>query len=201
MRPRAPVWYRQAKEDNSVRQAIDTTTDSWIAYGISTWHASTCKVHKLHQGNNRIAYGNSTWRVKYTVYKLLVEFMYLVFTRTPCGITVGDSDLCWCVPLSVERCYLPLLFLLVCKDFASWTLSVLVFFCCCCTPSVRTHLFGQRYFSYAAPSFWDSVPCEIRSSNTLSVCFSYPCTCHLSLRPQAVNKMPVHKNPYFNCPI
>ena len=28
----------------------------------------------------------------------LVEFMYLVFTRTPGGVTVGDSDLCCCVP-------------------------------------------------------------------------------------------------------
>ena len=27
----------------------------------------------------------------------LVEFIYLVFTRTP-GVTVGDSDLCCCVP-------------------------------------------------------------------------------------------------------
>ena len=28
----------------------------------------------------------------------LVEFMYLVFTRTPGGVTVGDSGLCCCVP-------------------------------------------------------------------------------------------------------
>ena len=27
----------------------------------------------------------------------LVEFMYLVFTRTPGGLTVGDSGLCCCV--------------------------------------------------------------------------------------------------------
>ena len=28
----------------------------------------------------------------------LVEFMYLVFTRTPGGGTAGDSGLCCCVP-------------------------------------------------------------------------------------------------------
>ena len=28
----------------------------------------------------------------------LVEFMYLVFTRTPEGVTVGDSGLSCCVP-------------------------------------------------------------------------------------------------------
>ena len=28
----------------------------------------------------------------------LVAFMYLVFTRTPGGVTVGDSGLCCCVP-------------------------------------------------------------------------------------------------------
>ena len=28
----------------------------------------------------------------------LVEFMYLVFTRTPGGDTVGNSGLCCCVP-------------------------------------------------------------------------------------------------------
>ena len=28
----------------------------------------------------------------------LVEFIYLVFTRTPGGFTVGDLDLCCCVP-------------------------------------------------------------------------------------------------------
>ena len=28
----------------------------------------------------------------------LVESMYLVFTRTPGGVTVGDSCLCCCVP-------------------------------------------------------------------------------------------------------
>ena len=31
-----------------------------------------------------------------------VEFMYLVFTRMPGGVTVGDSGLCCCVP-SAER--------------------------------------------------------------------------------------------------
>ena len=28
----------------------------------------------------------------------LVEFMYLVFTRTPGGVIIGDSGLCCCVP-------------------------------------------------------------------------------------------------------
>ena len=28
----------------------------------------------------------------------LVEFMYLVFTHMPGGVTVGDSGLCCCVP-------------------------------------------------------------------------------------------------------
>ena len=28
----------------------------------------------------------------------LVEFTYLVFTRMPGGVTVGDSGLCCCVP-------------------------------------------------------------------------------------------------------
>ena len=30
--------------------------------------------------------------------KPLVEFIYLVFTRTPGGVTEGDSGLCCCVP-------------------------------------------------------------------------------------------------------
>ena len=29
---------------------------------------------------------------------LLVEFICLVFTQTPGGVTVGDSGLCCCVP-------------------------------------------------------------------------------------------------------
>ena len=28
----------------------------------------------------------------------LVEFIYLVFTRTPGGVTIGDSGVCCCVP-------------------------------------------------------------------------------------------------------
>ena len=31
-------------------------------------------------------------------YVTLVEFIYLVFTRTPGGVIVGDSGLCCCVP-------------------------------------------------------------------------------------------------------
>ena len=37
-----------------------------------------------------------------------------------------------------------------------------------CIPSVRTHSLGQRSFSYAAPAFWNTLPYEIRSSNTIS---------------------------------
>ena len=37
----------------------------------------------------------------------LVGFIYLVFTRTPDGVTAGDSGLCCSVPLSVERYYFP----------------------------------------------------------------------------------------------
>ena len=33
---------------------------------------------------------------------LFLEFMYLVFTPMPGGVTVGDSSLCYCVP-----CQLP----------------------------------------------------------------------------------------------
>ena len=35
-------------------------------------------------------------------------------------------------------------------------------------PSVSTHSFCQRSFSYAAQSVWNSLPCQIRSSNTLT---------------------------------
>ena len=37
-----------------------------------------------------------------------------------------------------------------------------------CIPTVRTHLLGQRSFSYAAPTVWNTLPYEIRSSNTIS---------------------------------
>ena len=35
-------------------------------------------------------------------------------------------------------------------------------------PSVSTHSFCQRSFSYAAQSVWNSLPCKTRSSNTLT---------------------------------
>ena len=38
----------------------------------------------------------------------LVEFIYLVFTRTTGGVAVGDSGLFCLSPLSVERYYFPL---------------------------------------------------------------------------------------------
>ena len=37
-----------------------------------------------------------------------------------------------------------------------------------CLPSVCMQLLGQRKFSYAAPSVWNSLPCKVRSSNTLT---------------------------------
>ena len=37
-----------------------------------------------------------------------------------------------------------------------------------CIPTVRTHSLGQRSFSYAAPAVWNTLPYEIRSSDTLS---------------------------------
>ena len=37
-----------------------------------------------------------------------------------------------------------------------------------CIPTVRTHSFGQRSFSYAAPAIWNTLPYKIRSSNTIS---------------------------------
>ena len=37
-----------------------------------------------------------------------------------------------------------------------------------CIPTVRTHSLGQRSFSYAAPTVWNTLPYEIRSSNTIS---------------------------------
>ena len=37
-----------------------------------------------------------------------------------------------------------------------------------CIPTVRTHSLGQRSFSYASPAVWNTLPYDIRSSNTLS---------------------------------
>ena len=37
-----------------------------------------------------------------------------------------------------------------------------------CIPTVRTHSLGQRSFSYASPTVWNTLPYEIRSSNTIS---------------------------------
>ena len=37
-----------------------------------------------------------------------------------------------------------------------------------CIPSVRTHSLGQRSFSYAALTVWNTLPYKIRSSNTIS---------------------------------
>ena len=42
---------QQTKEVNSAQQTRDTTTETWLAYGDSTWHASKYRVHKLHQRN------------------------------------------------------------------------------------------------------------------------------------------------------
>ena len=40
---------QQTKGNNSARQTRDTSTKTWIAYGNSTWRASTYKVYKLYQ--------------------------------------------------------------------------------------------------------------------------------------------------------
>ena len=37
-----------------------------------------------------------------------------------------------------------------------------------CFPSVRTRSLGQRSFSHAAPSIWNSLLCKVRPSNTLT---------------------------------
>ena len=37
-----------------------------------------------------------------------------------------------------------------------------------CIPTVRTHSLGQRPFSYVAQTVWNTLPYEIRSSNTIS---------------------------------
>ena len=40
--------------------------------------------------------------------------------------------------------------------------------CILCLPSVCTHSLGQRSFSYAAPSIWNSLPYRARPSRTLT---------------------------------
>ena len=46
----------------------------------------------------------------------------------------------------------------------------------CTDPTVHTHSLGQRSFSYAATAVWNTLPYEIRSSNTIS-----PLNHHLKL--------------------
>ena len=45
----ADLFHQQTNGNNSARQTRDTTTNTWIAYGNSTWRASKYKVYKLHQ--------------------------------------------------------------------------------------------------------------------------------------------------------
>ena len=40
----------------------------------------------------------ATGGILYSEYIPLMEFIYLVFTRVPGGVTVGDSGLCCCIP-------------------------------------------------------------------------------------------------------
>ena len=40
----------------------------------------------------------ATGGILYSEYIPLMEFIYLVFTRVPGGVTVGDSGLCCCFP-------------------------------------------------------------------------------------------------------
>ena len=51
-----------------------------------------------------------------------------------------------------------------------------------CLPSVRTRSLGQRSFSLAVPSVWNTLPYEIKSSNTLSS-FRLPLKTYLSQQP------------------
>ena len=44
----------------------------------------------------------------------LVEFIYLIFARTPGGVTVGDSGLCCCVPC-LSSAIIPLCLLILHK--------------------------------------------------------------------------------------
>ena len=56
----------------------------------------------------------------------LVEFVYLVFTCMPGGVTVGDSGLCCCVPcLSSAFISLCLLILYLLFIFELWSVKVL----------------------------------------------------------------------------
>ena len=56
-----------------------------------------------------------------------VEFIYLVFTRTPGGVTVSDSGLCYCVPcLSSTITSLRLLILTASKKVIFTTQTTLV---------------------------------------------------------------------------
>ena len=52
-----------------------------------------------------------------------MEFIYLVFTRTPGGVTVGDSGLCCCVPCLpstvISLCFLVLLSPVASTQFSS----------------------------------------------------------------------------------
>ena len=82
MRPRTSAWNQQRVD--SGQQTRNTTTETWIACGNSTWHASKHRVHKLHQ----------TYILKHP----LVEFMHLVLTCIPAGVRVCDSGPSYCVP-------------------------------------------------------------------------------------------------------
>ena len=65
------------------------------------------------------------------------------------------------------------------------TTSTLILILLFCLPSVCMQLLGQRKFSYAAPSVWNSLPCKVTSSNTLTsfksswnlTCSHYPIVC------------------------
>ena len=45
-------------------------------------------------------------------------------------------------------------------------------------PSVRTVSYGQRYFAYSAPSAWNALPQQVRSSDSVST-FRFRTKTHL----------------------
>ena len=74
------------------------------------------------------------------------------------------SSLCYnCLSSTASGYLIELLriYKLTCQLRSSCDASIL------CLPSVRTHWLGQGSPSYAAPSVWNILPNEIRSSNTL----------------------------------
>ena len=58
----------------------------------------------------------------------LVEFIYLVFTRTPGGVIVGDSGLCCCVPC-LSSAIISLCLLILHKCFRPHSITGIILKC------------------------------------------------------------------------